>query len=50
MSLFRDIDEYFSHMVDKLRLDLEKRRREERTFTRLNGMLVSFSFLKKPYD
>lgn len=40
MALFRDIDEYFSHVVERIRLDVEVRRREDRTLNRLNGNLL----------
>lgn len=33
-----DVEEYFSHFVDKIRLDLEKRRRQDRALVGLNGI------------
>lgn len=37
MSLFRDMEDYFTHVVDRLRIDVASRRREDRALNLLTG-------------
>jgi hypothetical protein len=39
MSVILDFEEYMTHFVEKIRLDLEKRRRQDRALIALNGIL-----------
>lgn len=44
MSHHLGVEEYFSHIFERLRLDVETRRRQDRAFNRFNGIYTSDQF------
>ena len=49
MAVIIDFEEYMTHFVEKIRLDLEKRRRQDRALIALNGKIKIFLYTDRRF-